>query len=121
MTFNWKEFFTLAQYLQKNCSDNSCSKEAILRTAVDRIYFAAYGLARDFAVKRHNFTPTKQADDHGKLIRHFKDRKATTIGANLEDLRNKRNMCAYESEVENLEDMFEDAIIVFQHLESKLK
>lgn len=120
MAFNWKEFFALAQYL-KTCNGTGFSTEATLRTAIGRIYFTAYALARDFAVSRHQFVLRRSADDHASLIRHFKARRAAGIGRDLEDLRNKRNACDYDELVEDLQSMFEDAIEVFETFEGKLR
>lgn len=120
MPFNWKEYFTLAQYLEK-CADDSFSKEATLRTGIGRIYFAAYNIGRNFAVTRQGFAASKTSDDHAKLIIHFKTKRATGIGLKLENLRNKRNLCDYEQEVENLEEMFNEAIEIFNKLEAAFR
>ena len=62
MRFDWTEFLRLAVDLAGRTTD-----EAARRSAVSRGYYAAFGVARDFAVRELHFIPTGRADDHRKV------------------------------------------------------
>ena len=100
MPFDWKEYFSLAQYL--NSGSSSFSSEAGARSAISRAYYAAFCHARNYARDNHGFKPTNKAVDHALVRDHFRNKGMYNIAIWLEDLRKDRNRCDYDDEVLNL-------------------
>ena len=100
MPFDWKEYFSLAQYLKSGSS--SFSSEAGTRSATSRAYYAAFCHARNFARDNHGFKPTNKAVDHMLVRAHFRNKGMSDIAKWLDDLRKDRNSCDYDDEVLHL-------------------
>lgn len=109
MTFDWREYLKLAQYLQSG-SEHSFTKEAASRCAVSRAYYAAFCYARNYARDKQGFVPTSKPKDHTLLREHFKQLKKLKIAEQLNDLRQWRNVCDYDDIVENLPMLLENSI-----------
>ncbi len=111
MSFEWGEFLELARALQGHSSP-TYSEEASDRTAVSRAYYAAFGHARNYAMKKQNFKPTFKPEDHRFLRNHFREKGEPWIevAESLQDLRIWRNMCDYENTVSNLSTLTTSAI-----------
>ena len=104
MDFDWKQYYYLAQNLHGDTSVTSNS-EAKKRSAVSRLYFAAYCLSRNYARKFLKFTITRDVGDHSELRTHLQINGFTGIARMLSDLRRFRNDCDYEDVVPNLEGL----------------
>lgn len=101
MAFNWKEYYDLAKFLQGQTGSNF-TQEAAFRSAVSRAYYAAFCYGRNYAQDRLEFTPQRNAEDHGHLIERLRDRKLGHIAQKLGRLRQWRNNCDYDDTVGDL-------------------
>lgn len=101
MPFDWREFHAVAEFL-RDTGDQTCSEEARRRSAVSRFYYSAFCYARNVARERLMFTPVGDAQDHERLIDHFRRRGRTEEASLLRNLRLWRNQCDYHDEVANL-------------------
>ncbi len=120
MTFDWKEYLIVAQFLNKHLEKRPFSKEAAQRSGVSRAYYAAYCYARNKARDTQNFVPKKGAEDHGRLRDHFRRRKNFVIANILDELRQWRNQCDYDDSVENLDQLINAAIQNAEDIINKL-
>jgi hypothetical protein len=98
MPFAWSDLLDLAVHLQKEAA-NLPSANACFRTALNRAYFAAYGHARSYAIRFLGFPERANADDHGRLRAHLRQKKRARDGARLDDMRLWRNEADYEEEL----------------------
>ena len=98
MSFDWTDLLTLAEAL-KSAPNSPGPREASLRSAISRAYYAAFCVARNFGRDRGEFTPTGTGADHGLVRDHFllsSDRTRRKIGADLDRLRDSRNKADYD-------------------------
>ena len=98
MSFDWTDLLTLAEAL-KSDPNSPGPREASLRSAISRAYYAAFCVARNFGRDRGEFTPTGTGADHGLVRGHFllsSDRTRRKIGADLDRLRDSRNKADYD-------------------------
>jgi hypothetical protein len=110
MTFQWRELLVLSEILIQR-REEFPNKEAVLRTAVSRAYYAAYGHASQVAAMKYSFQPSKTPDDHAQLRIHFRSRRMHLLADKLDDLRKWRNKCDYdEASVDIDERMATNAI-----------
>jgi hypothetical protein len=120
MTFDWNEYLTLAQFLQRH-SEAGINQESAHRSAVSRAYFAAFCHARNYARDRHGLNLTYTGDDHSLVMRHFRFRKAKGVAIKLDMLRKWRNRCDYEDSVDDLSIILASAILEAQKVIAILK
>jgi hypothetical protein len=115
MSFNWKEFHSLAMELES--SDWSAKK----RTSINRSYYSAYCIARDFLIENQayidrynkeiiNSSKSKAHEEvkktYGELYFYHRRGDKNTgkeISKSLDRLRKKRNVADYEKNFPNLE------------------
>ena len=107
MGFDWADYLDLAGWLLDHPAEPR--REASLRTAVSRAYYAAFCRARNYARDRRGFVPKDEWSDHGALRRHFAPLRLRWIASELDDLRQWRNECDYDDEAPNLPGMAEQA------------
>lgn len=82
--------------LTKEC--NCQYKECIVRTVIDRAYYAAFLHARDWLdVNETNFTITGKGIDHKNVRICLKKKGMKWIADILYDLHNKRKIADYET------------------------
>lgn len=103
MSFDWREYFHLADNL--NGAARPYTQEAALRTIVSRAYYAAFCHARNYAAARQHFSAQGIADDHRNLREHFRGRNDHGIVTRLDNLRRWRNNCDYDNDLPNLPAM----------------
>jgi hypothetical protein len=120
MPFDWRENLTLAEWLQAN-TPPGMSRECACRCAIGRAYYAAFGHALTYARDYLGFTPNYDADDHGALRRHLKEKKRQKTSECLERLREWRNACDYSDQFQGdleatLINALEEARYVFDSL-----
>ncbi|MCI0638102.1 MAG: hypothetical protein L0Y72_02840 [Gemmataceae bacterium] len=72
-------------------------KEALLRSALSRGYYGAYGHAKYHAIAKKGFQPKDEATDHVELARLFIG-KFQQVGKRLRELRRLRNKADYEDD-----------------------
>lgn len=104
MAFDWNDYLGFAEAL--NNSVETDLVEARKRSVVSRAYYAAYCIARDFAVKKDRLVISNQENSHTTVITHFQNHnKRHGVYLSLLELRRWRNMCDYEPEVNNLQSI----------------
>jgi hypothetical protein len=118
MTFNWYEYFLLAQYLEKECKFSY--SEALQRSAVSRAYYAAFCSAREYAISKYQKKFRPDSDVHLEVRITFKEKKRDDISDNLNDLRLLRNKCDYNNDVKNLHIIVKQAIQLADDIVSRL-
>jgi uncharacterized protein (UPF0332 family) len=69
MSFDWADYLKLAEALQSN-PDVPGPREASLRAATSRAYYAAFQCAVNFATSE-GFQPKYTGEDHWGIKRHF--------------------------------------------------
>lgn len=100
MSFDWNDYINLAKGLIEEPGD---FKEAALRSAVSRVYFAGYNIALAYAIEKDNFNPY-YIDSHKQLRNHFQyETKKVRISTQLGRLQQWRKKCDYDPTVDNLE------------------
>lgn len=108
MTFDWKEYLGISEFLTKGCG--IYSTEAAYRCATSKAYFAAYCLARNFARDFLHFNPATSHSDHGRVREHYRAIGERAFAEKLDRLRQWRNTCDYDDEIESLESLSTIAI-----------
>jgi hypothetical protein len=110
MAFDWAEFLAVAEHLSTTPAP-TCTREALLRSAVGRAYYAAYGVAKRYAVQHIGFRAHELPDDHERLPWRLINHGLPVIGTRLQELRGWRNLCDYDdSTVALLEQVASDAL-----------
>src|SRR4051812_22407678 len=103
--FDWREFLDLAEALNAGPIGAIVAirvSESSMRSVVGRAYYAAFGHARAYPVRRLNFMSVGSAADHGRLAAHFRAHGMRQIGQHLGKLRAHRNRCDYDDIVTGL-------------------
>lgn len=93
MSFDWKGYQALADEL---CLNHLGGKEAALRTACSRYYYAAFHRVLEHSIGDSNFKPEGNSNDHRLLIAHLEWTNGS-IARKLDSLRQLRNKCDYNS------------------------
>lgn len=121
MSFSWSHYLNLAQELAE-ISGKPSNKEAKLRAALSRAYYAAFNIARDHL--RYKEGRTIPADDaHWYIINQFKnsrDKIRVDIGFELDRLRRLRNRADYDSDFVLLPRQTQKAVKDAEKVISKL-
>lgn len=103
MSFNWSEYLQLARQLAGKAAI-SADREARLRSAISRAYYAAFIEARNYLRDGKGYSiPGKNT--HRYIIQTFKNDANLDyqkIGQNLERLRVRRNQADYDDTFSNL-------------------
>ncbi len=98
MPFEWKKLVDLARQLEQQATAVA-DAEPVQRSAVSRAYFGAYCHARNFAQAFLRFAAREDADDHGRLRAHLKNRRRQGDAKRLERLRQWRNDADYRNDL----------------------
>jgi uncharacterized protein (UPF0332 family) len=103
--FDWLEYLELARQLSKS------DKEAALRSAISRAYYAAFNQVRAYCVSREIYIP-RAVDSHQVVWDKFKEgRTLRGVYTNGDLLKQQRVLADYKSEpIERLEDTVAQAI-----------
>lgn len=101
MSFDWREYKNVAQWIHDNAVVSHLSEEACCRTAMSRAYYAAFQCVMGYAVERESFSESGRSDDHGRLLAHFRGKGGSRarIYTSLERLRDNRLLADYSSEL----------------------
>jgi uncharacterized protein (UPF0332 family) len=118
MTFDWRQYLTLAKNLCTNSHDFP-NQEACFRVAISRAYYAAFCTARNYAKNYDRLSLQRTGEDHRLVKDHYsfandsntqQKRKREQIGINLDRLRNLRNKADYDDIFPRLENEAKYAI-----------
>ena len=107
MSFHWRDFLEIAGVLAKFELDGR--REGLLRSAVSRAYYAAFGTARAQAAVLRAAT-RQSAAEHGELVAFYSKRFGEAGGQVaflLARLRTFRNAADYDATLEDAEAMCE--------------
>jgi hypothetical protein len=101
MGFRWREFASLADLLDSIGPNNrfGVGREALLRSGMSRLYYAAFHHARNRAATRGWYKPELNSKDHGALpavLKKHADSGAKLTGRQLNTMRTFRNVCDYD-------------------------
>ena len=96
MPFDWQEYLQLARALAAY-EPTDALREAALRSAVSRAYFAAFCRARNHERERRGFVP-KGVGDHGRLKNHLRTTGRRRHASLLAQLQIWREQCDYDGE-----------------------
>ena len=108
MAFGWQELLDIACFLEDGTS--SYTKEAALRSATSRAYYAAFCHARNYARRTLNYQVGHNSQDHEGVKAHLRQRGRAAEADKLEDLRRWRNQCDYDDAVANVHLIAKTAI-----------
>ena len=107
MSFDWAEYLNLADALYRQ-RDTFANREACMRAAVSRGYYAAFCAARNRARDKDGLALSSDATDHRMVKDHYagsSDRTRQKIGTLLTRLRNNRNQVDYQDTISALEPL----------------
>jgi uncharacterized protein (UPF0332 family) len=110
MSFDWRAYLTLAETLV--ASDLSVDREACLRSAMSRAYYAAFASARQHSRQRHGGILRQSAAEHGEVATFYAKRgdAGGAIAAHLIRLRFLRNRADYDDDLDGPEAGAAEAI-----------
>jgi uncharacterized protein (UPF0332 family) len=102
MSYDWAEFLELAESLESN-PDSIGPKEAALRSAASRAYYAAFHQALDHAI-REGFSPAYTGDDHRRVQAYFRrysppNKTRRKIAQELNRLLAERHKADYRNDI----------------------
>ena len=110
MNFEWDKYLSVAEVLSG--TDVEADREACLRSAVSRSYYAAFGSARSRARERRLKT-RQSAAEHGEVSVFFAQKYGDTgaeIAKLLGRLRTNRNVADYDDVCEDAEGLSTESI-----------
>jgi uncharacterized protein (UPF0332 family) len=123
MTFDWYQYLVLAEYLYDN-RDTFPDREACLRAAISKAYYAAFCSARNYARDFDRLVLDESAQDHGSVKKHYiraPDPKNRQVGNSLDRLRDSRNQADYSDTIDKLEELAKAAISQSKQVHTLLK
>ena len=131
MTFDWAEFMKVASILAARhrgevpASDDP-TEEACQRTAISRVYYAAFHKTCEFLTINCKRSDIRQGSNAHtvvpRVLKDSKDREQIKIGNKLDNLRVDRNKADYDHDIPNARALTAKAITsatnILQLLES---
>ncbi len=103
MNFDWNNLIPLAAYLTNNCidlnSDECIDQEATFRTIINRSYYAAYNVAKQYVINEFT-TISRKGGEHESLINMFKafreeNNEYPVIASKLDKIKSHRISADY--------------------------
>jgi hypothetical protein len=104
MNFDWSQYFDLAQELART-SPRAVTREARLRSAISRAYYAVFCLARNHVRDQEGLSIPREKV-HSYVTNQFKDSPDSThsqFGHDLDRLRWDRNKADYDDSFPRLD------------------
>ena len=110
MTFDWRNYLTLAETLVS--ADLAADRDACLRSAMSRAYYAAFATARQQSRERHGGVIRQSAAEHGEVATFYAKRGEAggAITAHLTRLRFLRNRADYDDDFDGPDAAAAEAI-----------
>lgn len=99
MSFDWSEYFDIAQELAIQAKNNTPHQEAKLRAAISRAYYALFNKARDLLRRYDKMREPDYVNIHEYVREQFKnsaEQDRQQIGVTLDRMRLFRNIADYE-------------------------
>jgi uncharacterized protein (UPF0332 family) len=103
MSFEWSDFLAVADALL--IAESDVHREASLRTAIGRAYYAAFGVARGRA-RSVRLATRRSAAEHGEVAAFYAKQygeRGEEVAIVLGRLRNRRNAADYDDELADVE------------------
>ena len=102
MAYDWKEFLIFAENI-KAAPEVPGPREAALRSAVSRAYYAAFRAALELGLKG-GFISSHTGEDHSKIREYFRDsipknKQKQDISTQLYRLHDYRRQADYDNEL----------------------
>ena len=119
MSFDWSEYLHLARQL----AENPTSREASLRSAISRAYYAAFCTARNHLRDKESRAIPGGAQVHRYVREQFQnsaDSARKAIGVNLDRLRSFRNKTDYDDAVTGLPSVAAVALSLAEQIIDKV-
>jgi uncharacterized protein (UPF0332 family) len=123
MSFNWRDFLTLARELVGRKVQPYNSREAKARSAISRAYYAAFIEARNFLRDKEGKEASSSDHPHAFVINQFiNDSNAVRkqIGRDLDELRRYRRYADYQDVLYYIPDRVKDSLQLSQRIISNL-
>jgi uncharacterized protein (UPF0332 family) len=105
MSFEWSDFLAVADALLVAAPD--VHREASLRTAISRAYYAAFGVARHGA-RATRLATRRSAAEHGEVAAFYAKQygeRGEQVAIVLGRLRNRRNAADYDDDLSDVETL----------------
>lgn len=122
MSFDWAEYYKQAEDLAtRNSSD--VSREADLRSAISRAYYASFCKGRNLLRDKDGETIPLDGSAHRVVKTKFtssSDLVRKKIGQNLDRLRIDRNIADYHDTIPNIEDLALADLLMAEEVIAKL-
>ena len=121
--FDWYQYLVLAEHLYDN-RDTFPDREACLRAAISKAYYAAFCSARNHARDFDRLVLDESAQDHGSVKKHYiraPDPKNRQVGNSLDRLRDSRNQADYSDSIDKLEELAKATISQSKQVHTLLK
>ena len=112
--FNWNEFYLLAEYLNSDYSFGC--QEAVQRTIVSRAYYGAFCMAKEVLHHKYKITVPQNATSYACVLFEYKKQGRDDISALLRDLREYRNCCDYNKNVNDLHKIVNESLIISENI-----
>ncbi len=116
MTFNWREYFNLAQELTAQAKGNTDRDEAKLRCAISRAYYATYCKARNVLRDKDGIS-VPSIDAHKFVIDKFANStvmQRQQIGADLLRLKDNRKRADYNDDLPRIDKVIHAVLLTAQ-------
>ena len=102
MSFNWYNYYLIADQLYQDIAPQPYDEESKKRVAISRAYYAAYRTARNYLEIYENIYIGKDDSSHIEVIRkfeqlNFKSRFNSYIAENLRHMMTRRLRADYEN------------------------
>ena len=113
MPFDWGEYHHLAIDLKENPEN---FREACLRSSVSRTYYAVYHHVKIFVFHKYSKSFSNVPGSHGKIISCLKENNKFDIAKDFIKLKELREACDYEDEIDDIDRVVKDAFTTSEKL-----
>lgn len=97
MSFDWRQFLTIANILYNDGSRNASLSEAYFRSTIGRAYYSVHCHSRNYGMA-HGKTFTTSRNVHFEVIEYYSrqsDKNLQRVGRSLQRLHGWRKKCDY--------------------------
>jgi uncharacterized protein (UPF0332 family) len=94
MSFDWLHYLIIAEELFRE-SEDATHKDAKLRCAISRAYYAAFHSAKFKLRDKWNISVSRDASVHKEVKDHYQQKNMKKIALDLERMRIDRNKADY--------------------------
>jgi len=109
MSFDWSHYLIIAEELFREV-ENTTYKDANLRCAISRAYYAAFHSAKLKLYEKWNISVSRDASAHKEVKECYEQKNMKMIALNLERMRIDRNKADYYDIVKDLEAVTKETL-----------